>query len=87
MNDLAKLMAMEEIEVYNLQFSKAEVEALIRILKFGNSAAAILALQESQKGTPQNAAKMNGLAADSKELMNIVISSVSIGEPENDEKH
>jgi hypothetical protein len=87
MNDLKSMMQFDEIEVYNLQFTKNEITALIKVLEFANSAATIVAMQESQKGTPAGASKMNGLAADSKEIKSIVLQSIYIGEPETDEIH
>ena len=71
-----------------LMFTEQEVDVLIQILNFANSAASVLSNQEMKPpGSLKNAAKMNRLASDAKELLRIVSISVTIGEPVTGERH
>jgi len=76
--------------ICNLQFTEVEIDALLQVLNFANTAAVVLGHQEIVSKTPgsiKNAAKMNRVASDSKELMRIVSTSIAIGEPVSDEKN
>jgi len=71
----------------NIQLTEKEIQALLDVLKFANSAASIVAQQELTKGTPSGAVQMNRYANDSKVLMALIAASLQIGEPEPDQVH
>ena len=72
--------------ICNLQFTEIEVDALLSVLNFANRAAVVLGAQEMKTpGGIKNAAQMNRVASDSKELLRIVSTSIAIGEPVSDE--
>ena len=74
--------------VCTLQLTEVEIDALLQVLHFANTAATVLGHQEMKTpGGIKNAAKMNRVASDSKELMRIVSTSIAIGEPASDEKN
>jgi len=66
---------------HEILFSVEEVTALLEILSFAKETCAFMEEQEVLKGSESGVTTMRRIKQDSSILLNIIIASVTIGEP------
>lgn len=71
----------------NIQLTEYEIQALLELLKFANSAANIIVQQEATKGSPSGAEQISRYINDSRVLMALIAGSLEIGEPDPEQIH
>ena len=70
-------------DLVNLQLTSSELEVLLDIFEFTNSAARLLASQEVVKGSMPAARRMERLSKYAATLHKTVVEHIVIGEPED----
>lgn len=68
----------------DIQLTPDEVVELIAILQFSITTSKVMADQEMVRGTYKGSAKMNRFAHNASKILDIIITTAKIGEPEND---
>lgn len=75
-------------EVFQVALTTEDMEAIIEIMNFANTAAAMLAHQEITKGSGYAAAaKYNRMARDAQEFSALMVKHLDVGEPEDGQIH